>query len=216
MKAGSPHNLAITKNNVQPTQHGVFDPALLCERCDGVLGKLDDYAVEVCRRFPNEHKAIDGGDMFEMPNVDGDKFARFVLSLLWRASITTRREFKRVSLGPYEPLAGDVIFDARPLSSLQEYELLVGRYRKFGEFDPARNYTSPARAKFLGYLNGWAFALGGFRIMAKLDQRPFPTLVAPCIVNKSTKLMGTFGDFWTTIEGKTFAERVLEHGPRPR
>ena len=212
--AGSPHNLLILEDNVRPTQHGVFDPALLCERCDGILGKLDDYGVEICRRFPSEHKVTDDGDMFEMEDVDGNAFAKFILSVLWRASVTTRPEFKRVSLGPYESLACGVIFDAKPLSTLPAYELLVGRYKQMGKMNPARTYTSPARGKILDDLNGWTFALGGFRIMAKIDRRPFPALLGPAIVNGNSKLIGAFGDFTSTVEGQTMAKRALKHGPR--
>lgn len=208
----SPHNILILEDNVRPTQHGVFDPALLCQRCDGVLGKLDHYGVEVCRRFPGEHKVVDHGDMFEMENVDGDKFAKFILSVLWRASVTTRPEFRRVSLGPYDALACEVIFGAKSLSAIPAYELLVGRYEQMGKMNPARTYSSPARGKILDDLNGWTFALGGFRIMAKFDRRRFPALLTPAIVNGNTKLMGVFGDFRSTVEGQTMAKRALKHG----
>lgn len=200
MKQGHPHNLKVSMDRVQATQHGVYDPEILCERCDGTLGKLDDYALEVCRRFPQEHKVVSDG-MFVMENVDGDQFARFVLSVLWRSSVTKRTEFRKVSLGPYEMRACEVIFGAKPLSSMPEYELLVSRYKTVGRFDPAATYTSPARSRFEG-ANGWAFALHGFRIMAKIDKRSLPSILRPAIVNGNTTLLGVFGDFHSTSEGK--------------
>jgi len=84
VRGNHPHNLKISLDKVHPTQHGVYDPRILSEACDGKLGKLDDYGLEVCRRFPREHiDTRDGG--YEMANVDGDQFATFVLSVLWRA-----------------------------------------------------------------------------------------------------------------------------------
>jgi len=130
-----------------------------------------------------------------MPNVDGDKFATFVLSLLWRAAITSRAEFRKVSLGPFEAPACEVIFGATPLSSLPAYELLVARYAVSGtSFNPERNYTSPSPLKIVGR-NGYAFGLHGFRIIAKLDSRPLPSTFRLAIVNGNTKLNGPFVSF---------------------
>jgi hypothetical protein len=82
-----------------------------------LLGKLDDYALDVCRRFPKER--VDLGDgTFEMANIDGDAFAKFVLAVLWRASISSRPEFRNVALGPYESQACEVIFGAKPLNAM--------------------------------------------------------------------------------------------------
>jgi hypothetical protein len=114
---GYPHNLKISPTNVHSTQHGVYDPAILCGTCDALLGKLDDYALDVCRRFPKER--VDLGDgTFEMANIDGDAFAKFVLAVLWRASISSRPEFRNVALGPYESQACEVIFGAKPLNAM--------------------------------------------------------------------------------------------------
>jgi hypothetical protein len=164
MLGDNKHNLLISKTAVRPTQHGVYDNKLLCAKCDGALGDLDNAALAVCRRFPDEHKIIEEG-CFVLENVDGDAFAKFILSVLWRASISMRPEFVSVSLGPYEELASEVIFGARPLTDIPSYQLMVGRYRPGKGFDPARNYSAPARGKYLDGLNGWGFSLHGFKIM---------------------------------------------------
>jgi len=159
------HNLLISLEKMSEIQLGIYDADILCASCDGKLGDLDDYAVGIC--FPSEHTIRPDG-LFEMLKVDGDKFATFILSVLWRASITSRREFAKVALGAYEDDARDVIFGAKPLSAMPEYQLLVGRYRR----SPA-SYTMPA--KMTTALIGWYLALGGFRILASLD----PTQLLP-------------------------------------
>jgi len=125
MLGDNKHNLLISKTAVRPTQHGVYDNKLLCAKCDGALGDLDNAALAVCLRFPDEHEIIDE-DCFVLENVDGDAFAKFVLSVLWRASISTRPEFASVSLGPSEETAGEVSFGARPLTDVPSYQLIVG------------------------------------------------------------------------------------------
>jgi hypothetical protein len=209
-----PHNLKISLDGVRPTQHGVYDSEILCKDCDGELGKLDDYALDVCRRFPREHVAI-GDGTFEMDNIDGDRFAKFVLSVLWRASITSRPEFQKVSLGLYEASACEVIFGAKPLSRMPSYELLVGRYSQTGKFNPERNYTTPARFKIAG-LDGWGLALHGFRVMAKIDLAPLPAEIGPAIVNGNTKLIGAFVPYEATTEGRSVIAMARAEWERSR
>lgn len=205
------HVLLISKNSFRPTHHGVWDKNLLCAECDRALGDLDNSALNVCRRFLGEHRVMDG--YFVMDNVDGDQFAKFILSVLWRASISTRREFTRVSLGPYEAIAGEVTFGARPLTEIPSYQLIVSRYQVSNRFNPAQNYTMPVRANY-GDFKGWAFALHGFSILAKLDKRPFPAEWRPAIVNGNTALTGAFVDYLSTIEGKAIMGMAAAHRAR--
>ena len=65
-----------------------------------------------------------------MPGVEGDKFAKAILAILWRASVSGRDNFKSLSLGPYEMTARDVLFGACELSAFGEYELIINRYKK--------------------------------------------------------------------------------------
>src|SRR6185312_2179218 len=105
----------ITEERVGKAQLGEYDADILCERCDNHLGHYDEYAIELFRRFPEHHRVIDG-DWFEMPNVDGDQLAKFFLAVLWRAAISSRKVFASVKLGPHEPLARKVMFDAAPIA----------------------------------------------------------------------------------------------------
>jgi hypothetical protein len=133
-------------------------------------------------------------------------FATFVLAVLWRASITSRVEFRKVLLGPYEDEAREVIFGAKPLHKIPVYQLLLARYTTLsGNFNPAGNYTSPARLKVQG-TNAWAFALHGFRIIAKIDRRPLPAGFHLIVANGRTKLNGPFVPYHATAEGKAMGE----------
>lgn len=192
----STHNIQVSLVNARPTQHGVYDPTILCAKCDGILGEYDDYAIEICKRFEPDHIVKD--ETFELANVDGDKFAKFALALLWRASISSRPEFKKINLGPYERAARDVLFGAKPLSDIRGYELMLFRFKKIANFDVPGFYSSPSRLGNLG-VNGWKFALSGFKFVAKMDQRPWPDIPAEIrdaiVVNGNSDLRGSFVDF---------------------
>jgi len=211
-------NRLISINNVRSTHHGVFDRGILCSGCDGKLGDLDNYALTVCRRFRRERIIRDDG-LFELTSVDGDLFATFILSVLWRASVSTRIEVSKVSLGSYEARAGEIIFGAKLLASLPDYQLLVGRYLRTGKFNPAGHFTYPAR--MTRGLNGWYFALNGFRILAKLDAAALPAEIGPAIVNGNDRLIGSFMNYESTTEGQSvrgMAEEafVRDHTIAPR
>jgi hypothetical protein len=206
-----PSNRLISIDRVRTTHHGVFDCGILCSGCDGELGDLDNYALTVCRRFRRERIIRDDG-LFELTNFDGDRFATFVLSVLWRASISTRIEVSKVSLGSYEAHAGEIIFGAKPLASMPDYQLLVGRYLRTGKFNPAGNFTYPAR--LTTGLPGWYFALNGFRILAKLASTSLPVEIGSAIVNGNDRLIGSFVDYESTTEGQsvhTMAREAFIH-----
>ena len=95
----------------------------------------------------------------------------------------------------------EIIFGAKPLASLPDYQLLVGRYLRTGKFNPAGNLTYPARMT-IG-LTGWYFALNGFRILAKLDPASLPAEIGPAIVNGNDRLIGSFVNYKSTTEGQS-------------
>jgi hypothetical protein len=66
-----------------------YDPNILCEDCDNILGKTDEYALDVAKKFKAQ-KANAEGNLFEIEKVDCDRFTKFVLSVIWRASISDR------------------------------------------------------------------------------------------------------------------------------
>jgi hypothetical protein len=202
-----PNNRLISIDRVRPTQHGIFDREILCADCDGKLGDLDNYAVTVCRLFRAKRTIADDG-LFEMLNVDGNRFATFVLSVLWRASISNRIEVSKVSLGQHEADAGEVIFGAKPLAAMPDYQLLIARYLRTGKFNPAGNFTYPAR--MTNELIGWYFSLNGFRILAKLSPTPLPVELGPCIVNGNDRLIGSFLHYETTTEGQSAVAMARE------
>jgi hypothetical protein len=196
------HNVQVSMDKEGVTQHGVYDPKILCADCDNKLGDYDDYAIDVCRRF-NADKILDGQGMFTLPNVDGDKFAKFVLAVLWRASISRRLEYKSVSLGPYEAVARDVLFGTKTLSDMPQFQLMVFRYNESKKLRVDGLYTAPSTVSGLG-VNGWGFAVSGFRFVAKMDKRPWPDVPADTakefVVNGRDRILGMFVDFEGSLE----------------
>jgi hypothetical protein len=87
---------------------GLYDTKILCKSCDESLGsKYDDYGSKAFWGYHN--LGLDIKDFFdrsdprvrwrEAINVDSNKIKLFLLSILWRASVSKLDFFKDVSLG---------------------------------------------------------------------------------------------------------------------
>ncbi len=73
----------------------------------------------------------------------------------------------------------------------------------------------PIWAALPGGVNCYIFALGGFRIFAKVDQRPFPPLYRPYVVNGRDRIWGLIAPFEETTEFDALRDIVTERlGPR--
>lgn len=90
--------------------NGEYEGNLLCAKCDNVtLKAFEDYAsmtIYGSEKFaadncPQSIQCIspEGIKFMHTKNVDYKKFKLFMLSILWRASITSRPFFSEVSLG---------------------------------------------------------------------------------------------------------------------
>ena len=92
-------NLDTGKSFTLPAQTGEFDKSILCEDCDsGILNeKFEKYAKMTL--FDNHIGVEYNGNSFICKNIDYSKFKLFLLSILWRSSISNRPFFDRVNLG---------------------------------------------------------------------------------------------------------------------
>ncbi len=88
-------------------QTGEFEGNILCESCDNsIIGTYENYAKTLLFDGRPEVKTenqlhLDGKLVSTYcENVDYRKFKLFLLSILWRASVTTREFFKHIKLNP--------------------------------------------------------------------------------------------------------------------
>lgn len=84
-------------------QLGVWEK-LLCDECEGRLNKLETYSSNVIRRLTDvEIRDPESNEVHVVGlGVDYKKFKLFLLSLIWRSSISSKMPFKGVELGEHE------------------------------------------------------------------------------------------------------------------
>jgi hypothetical protein len=67
----------------------------------------------------------------------------------------------------------------------------------------------PIRASLDG-VNCYIFALAGFRIIAKVDRRPFPPVYRPFVINRKGGVRGLFARLEETTEFEAMREVVAD------
>lgn len=112
------HNFELSLARVKPAQLGIFDKHILCATCDSHLGKHDDYLYHVIRRFVLPPKQV--RDDFSDPTVNCESFSKGILTILWRASLTSHPAYADVSLNPYEDIVRDILFGLRPMADMRD------------------------------------------------------------------------------------------------
>lgn len=135
----NPYDASRGIDRVKRPSSGEYEGGILCKECDGgILGNLETYAS----------KAIYGGELpadecpqcesFIQPdglrfsickNIDYKKFKIFLLSVLWRASISSRPMFSSINLGPHEEEIRKMILENNPLS-YSDYPIFFMTYLK--------------------------------------------------------------------------------------
>jgi hypothetical protein len=182
------HNLAVSHDGAKPANQplGPFDQQILCANCDGKLGVFDQSAIGYCNSLPMTGSAPTGR-MFQGGAFNGATFSLAMLAILWRASISSRAEWAGISLGRYENQAAAVLFGQAELTSFPVFDVIVMRYASTDH--DARKFIFPLLRIRSAGLNVFSWGVGGFQVLAKIDQRPFDRRLRPFIVNKAEALV---------------------------
>ncbi len=117
---------------------GEYEGEILCQNCDNlIIGTLEDYGRKVlfgglkgneALRYSQHRNPYDGFSYTRWYNVDYAKFKLFLLSILWRACISTRPAFSDavVSFEDLENLRS-MIFNNQP-GNVYEYPIVFMTY----------------------------------------------------------------------------------------
>jgi hypothetical protein len=174
------YNLDTKETKSKKTQKEDYDKNILCGDCDnGIIGGIyEDYAKDAlygenlnpeiapkCKNFKNTD---DGAEYSICENIDYTKMKLFLLSLLWRASITDRPVFKEVSIGSkHEEIIRKMIYEKiTPLET--EYPIVITSFmRTENKFENL--IAQPKRIRMKGGLNGYIFLIDSLQFMFSVN-----------------------------------------------
>lgn len=98
---------------------GIYDQYILCNECDNeVIGGLESYAAKYFYDNKDIELTVEEDEhiinlMFK--GIDYKKFKLFLISILWRASVSKQKMFDEINLGTkYDETARKMILEGRP------------------------------------------------------------------------------------------------------
>lgn len=182
---------------------GVYDPNILCIKCESSLSIWDNYANELfVQTDPDFIKFdIDGKPTAEVyENFEQHKLQMFFISLIWRMQVTKKAMFKQVQLGVYERKFKAALIEEDP-TLIPELDVLLFKF------------NSPLAAAFTGPTKSRNFDVDGYRVyfahhtcLVKIDKYPFPSLVHRSPISNKGILHIMYQDFDGSHE-----KRMLMH-----
>jgi len=154
---------------IRSVQKGLREK-LLCAGCEGKLNLYETPSAKTWRHLlelpdhPTEANgklllSETGNQGLVLSNIDYSVFKLFLLSLLWRAGVSRREEFKEVELGPHAERLRSMIFKKDP-GLCHEYPCIVFRLTGV-EHAPLLN---PIRDSWDGHV-GYSFFLGKIKLL---------------------------------------------------
>ena len=156
--------------------NGFYDKAILCSNCDNVLiGSLESYSRTVIHGsqikstpIPKMERRINqlNQKYLYITDIDYSKFKLFLLSILWRASITNHDFFKNVFLGDHEKVIGDMILKNDP-KEYQDYSVGIFILNENNSY-PTKLIANPIRSKTNENLS-YSFLINGLVINYKIS-----------------------------------------------
>jgi hypothetical protein len=162
-------------------QSGVVDDSILCSTCDNSFSQWDEYGFRILGTPPgNNDLPRNDSELqcFLLRDIDYERMKLFVLSVLWRASVSIRPFFTQIRLGPHEDRIATMIKNRNP-GNYDDYSVVLGRL-VCQQFPNAMFAPHPQRTP--EGVNFNLLFLPSMRIMVKTDHRPLPLQLEPVVL----------------------------------
>ncbi len=176
-------------------QKGVRE-SLLCDSCENKIGRWEDYAKRtlygghnptIVNQTYQNLLSNDGKTKCTLvKGVDYKTFKLYLLSLLWRYSISKLPEFGLIHLGPHEQIIRDMIYRENP-GDKQEYGCLVTALLDSSGNPIEGMIISPDSRKIDG-INCCRFIIRGFGLTFFISKHNIPESIRNCFLDQSNEL----------------------------
>jgi len=155
-------------------QAGIFDDEILCQKCEQLFGPYDNYGYKAFTEVLAKRQIYvdDQGNPCALlfQNLDYGLLKLFVLSMLWRASVSRHTFFSKVRLGPYEEVIRQMIHN-RELGNPDEFSFIC--LHSIAQKYP--HLIIPPWLTKMSTVSYYRFYLPDITVLIKVDKRPFPS-----------------------------------------
>lgn len=190
----------------KPSLIGLYDTNILCESCDGRLGKLDQHAAEHLIRGKREPLRIADVEAWRYTQVSPRLLIQFLASVAWRASVSSLPYYSRVNLGPYEVKLKSI--GTAECQPGPDFECIVSEYDldEVALLNPTNTRVGERNFLVL-YANRFAFYL-------KLDKRPLPLSLKAIVLKEGQPVLSIVRP-WTSSKEFKLLRKVAQSNPKP-
>lgn len=173
-------------------QTGFFEPNILCKDCDNVrLGDLEGYASKIlyggAKGMNLRHERTpDGAEWMLCDGVDYKKFKLFLLSLIWRFSISKDEFYRFVNLGEHEEIIRQMIlkYDA---GSVLDYPCTIMAYKHHKDL-PSQIISQPTQHRGSGGGICYSMIMNGFIYTFYISKNLIPSHISEITINEKGQL----------------------------
>lgn len=173
---GNEHTLKMISNTpgefTKKAPIGVYDKTILCNECEKVFAKYDDYAAQVLLDGKALEVIKDGESIvaYSMTGIDYKLLKLFFISILWRASVSTMPFYRKVQLGSLENKAKELIWNYDS-STPDTFSFVLARFS--GDDSLNKVIMDPHPERWFGTLY-YRFYLAGFILYIKASSNITP------------------------------------------
>jgi hypothetical protein len=112
-----PRTYVVGKSYMARPSTGAYEGGILCRKCDSeTIGNIEKYACNFITEISRTIECFPNKQVHKFSNAKYAEFKIFILSILWRASISTRKEFNLIDLEDDEPIIRSMILNNDPKS----------------------------------------------------------------------------------------------------
>jgi len=173
---------------------GTYDTNILCKECDNLIAnKFDTIAKEVL--IDKKHCIKDTlKDCYSNEKINFmrlsdqsyyERITKFFISVLWRASISSQKDFEDFTLNWYEDIAKKMILDDQYTEWEKYFAVCICN---FNDINYKLQLISPKRIKMDG-VSFYTLILGGIKVFVKVDKLREPISLQPCYLNSRSSLL---------------------------
>jgi hypothetical protein len=169
------------KLNKKHWQSGLHDSQIVCIQCERIFSPYDMHGHDVFTKVFATKRPLVGTDLMvhglHLENVDYCKLKLFILSLLWRASVSTLPFFAQISLENDEDKVKKMI-ESGSCGNLDDFPFICIHRT---DHPYPMSLVAPRKLNFAGY-NCFVFYLPKVEIVIGADKGKFPNEFSDMVI----------------------------------
>jgi hypothetical protein len=189
VRGGAKHSteMRVSKNALNEKYHqaGHYDCNILCQDCERKFSRYDTHGHSVFTNVFKEPTIYRDPYGFEcaylLPGVDFPLLKLFLLSVLWRASVSRLFFYQQVRLGEWHEAKIKSLIANGTVEDADDYQFVCSHHKDH----PYPDMIMPPLSQKIDGINHVHFYLPKVQFLVKVDKRPMPNFLRRIMVTQN-------------------------------